>query len=238
MGELGDKTKSKKFDETADELENYQEWTPQDVAEYLKDSNLGAYSEAFLKHKISGRLLHLLTDSDLKDMGISIVGDRLRIKSLTGALGKKQRYDRRAKVWWEGTERLYFSDCEGCCMTLGGCCPEDPSTYKLTTNHLKIKTVEPSRIGCVRLPCSHEWSVNNIDLSQVADVDVIGEPAPCFQKVCCCAHGKGHIEITTESPGALDDDNRIRLSLTKEQADKASGLILANVEECQRMQRE
>eukprot|EP00980_Cylindrotheca_fusiformis_P010868 scaffold2466_cov120-Cylindrotheca_fusiformis.AAC.4 len=228
-----DNTKSTRFDETADELDNYQEWTPQDVAGFLRKSGLGDYSEVFLKHKISGRLIHLLTENDLKDMGINIVGDRLRIKSLTNALGKKKRYDRRAKVWWEGTERIYFSDAQKCCCTFGGCCPEDPSTYKLTTNHLKIKTVEPRRIGCVRLPCCNDWSVNNVDLSQVVDVDVVGEPAPCFQRVCCCAHGKGYVEITTESPGALDNDDRIRLSLEKHEADKASELILANIEECQ-----
>jgi hypothetical protein len=248
---------STRFDETSEGLEKYLDWTANDVADFLKKAKLGAYSEVVLKHKISGRLLHLLTDNDLKDMGISIVGDRLRVKALIDTLGRKHRITNRTKVWWEGEERLYFSDGQKCCSTCAGICPDgrlslelaftricpvltlvlcaklnsDPSTYKLTSNHLKIKTVNPYRIGPVRLPCCHEYSVNNVDLTQIDDIDVTGQPAPCCYHTCCCAPGKGHVDVSTKS-------GRIRLTLTAEEAEKASGLIMQNIEECQRIERD
>jgi hypothetical protein len=122
---------STRFDETSEGLETYLEWTADDVADFLKKAKLGAYSEMVLKHKVSGRLLHLLTDTDLKEMGVFIVGDRLRIKSLIDTLGRKHRITKRTKVWWEGEERLYFSGGEKCCSTCAGVCPDGRSSFEL-----------------------------------------------------------------------------------------------------------
>lgn len=122
-----EKNTSIRFDETSEELERYLEWSVDDVAEFMKKANLGQYSEMVQKHKISGRLLHLLTDLDLKEMGFVIVGDRLRVKSLIDSLGRKHRYNKRTKVWWEGEERLYFSDYEKCLFTCAGLCPDGMS---------------------------------------------------------------------------------------------------------------
>ena len=108
----------------ADDMHDFNHWTPQQFAEFLKKAHLGDYSEVVIKHRISGRLAPLLTDQDLKDMGIFIVGDRLRIKAVIQALGRQVRYDTRTKVLWEGVEKLYFSDAEQCCCTCGGFCPD------------------------------------------------------------------------------------------------------------------
>jgi hypothetical protein len=103
---------------------NFDKWTPQELVIFLKKAGLADYGEVFLKHRISGRLAPLLTDANLKEMGIFIVGDRLRIMAVIHALGRKVRYDHRTKIWWEGTERLYFSDIEKGFWTCGGCCPD------------------------------------------------------------------------------------------------------------------
>ena len=142
---MGDKAVSVRLDERAEDFDGYQDWSPNDVAEFFKKNNLGDYSEAFQHHKVSGRLLPLLTDQDLRDIGIEIVGDKLRIKALIKTLGIKHRYTKRTKIWWEGTEQLYYSNCEKNFWTCCGCFPDDPSTYKLTGNHLKVKTDNPYR---------------------------------------------------------------------------------------------
>ena len=103
---------------------DFKKWSPVELAEFLKKASLGDYAEAFINHKISGRLASQLTDQDLKDMGIHIVGDRLRLKIIIQSLGMQARYDNRVKVWWEGTENLYFSHGQKMCYTCAGCCPD------------------------------------------------------------------------------------------------------------------
>ena len=45
---------------------------------------------------------------------------------------------------WEGRERLFFSGCDACLGTCCGICPEDPSSYKITSSHLKVRIVTPT----------------------------------------------------------------------------------------------
>ena len=110
----------------------------------------------------------------------------------------------------------------------------DPSTYKLTNNFLKIKTVNPSRIGPVKLCCCYEYSVNNVDLSKVDDVDVVGVPAPCMIRVCCCAPGKELVEVMTRT----EAEGKVVLVLKSGDADKASHLIMNQIEEAQVLERD
>ena len=112
-----------------DDVKDFESWTAPRMADYLKKAGLGEYGEIFINHKITGRLSPLLTDADLKEMGISIIGDRLRIKALILALGRKVRYDTRTKVIWEGEERLYFSDLEKVLHTCCGLFPDGKAIY-------------------------------------------------------------------------------------------------------------
>jgi len=245
------------------DTENFDKWTPAQFVSFLQKAQLGDYSEIFLHHKISGRLAPLLTDGDLKEMGIGIVGDRLRLRAVIHALGRKVRYDTRTKIWWEGKEQLYFGELEKYCWTCCGLCPDgtfrlcvtrikimsllssysqlylivnvDPSTYKLTSNHLRIKTVQPARCGPIRLCCCYRYSINNLDLSKINDVDILGEPAPCCQRTLCCVPGKDHVEIMTptETP-----DGKVALILKQGDGEKVSGMILHQIEEAQMIERD
>ena len=106
------------------ETENFDKWSTDELVGFLHKAQLGDYGEAFKRHKISGRLAPLLSDNDLIEMGVSLVGDRLRIKSLILSLGRQAKYNHRTKTWWEGTELLYFSEAEKNCMTCAGFCPD------------------------------------------------------------------------------------------------------------------
>jgi class 3 adenylate cyclase len=63
--------------------------TAMDVAEWLRCLGLGQYEEKFRDNKIDAELLPRLTGDDLKDIGVSALGDRLRlldaIATLVGA---------------------------------------------------------------------------------------------------------------------------------------------------------
>ena len=50
-----------------------------DVGEWLRGLSLGEYEEKFRDHKIDGKVLASLTADDLRDIGVSSVGDRRRL---------------------------------------------------------------------------------------------------------------------------------------------------------------
>ncbi len=47
-----------------------------DVPKWLEDLGLGEYAEAFAENKIDPDVLPSLTSDDLKDIGVTVVGDR------------------------------------------------------------------------------------------------------------------------------------------------------------------
>ena len=63
--------------------------TAMDVAGWLRGLGLGQYEERFRDNKIDAELLPRLTADDLKEIGVSALGDRLRlldaIATLAGA---------------------------------------------------------------------------------------------------------------------------------------------------------
>ena len=63
--------------------------TAMDVAGWLRGLRLGQYEEKFRDNKIDAELLPRLTGGDLKEIGVSALGDRLRlldaIATLSGA---------------------------------------------------------------------------------------------------------------------------------------------------------
>ena len=57
-----------------------------DVGEWLRDLGLGEYEEKFRDNRIGADVLPRLTADDLKDIGVSAVGDRRRLLDEIGAL--------------------------------------------------------------------------------------------------------------------------------------------------------
>jgi len=216
------------------DISDFANWDEQALGKFFRIRGLGAYEPLLIQHKITGRLAPLLTDEDLKEIGINIVGDRLLFKMCLKEMSRKHRFHKRIESLWEGGEKLFFSDCEKSCFTCGGLCPVDPGHYKLTTNHLKVKRMKPVRCGPIPLCCfGVTYTSNNIDLSKVDDVDVTGIPAPCMQRMCCCARGIDKVEIESR----FEKGGKIFLTLDEGQGEAVSNLILNQVEESQKMER-
>jgi hypothetical protein len=213
-------------------IEGYDSWGPEQLAEYFGTVGLGDYYEPVVKHKLTGKLAPLVTDQDLKDMGIKVVGDRLRFRQVIKSFARKARIQERTKVLWKGEERLYWSWFDWCLETGCGCCPTNPSTYKLSSNHLKARVAEPGRCGPVKLCCCYSYATNNVDLSQVSDVDVQGVPAPWAKRVFCCAYGKDVISVS------FDRDKILLMPLKSGLGEKVSSLIMNQIEEAQVMERD
>jgi hypothetical protein len=215
-------------------IADFAKWDEEKLGLYFRKNGLGQYESILKNHKITGHIAPFLQDADLKEMGIDVVGDRLMFKHHLKQLSRRARFNKRIESLWEGEEQLFFSECDRNCFTLGGCCPIDPSTYKLTTNHLRVKRVRPVRCGPIRLCCfGTSFVSNNIDLSKVDDVDVMGTPAPCIQRVCCCANGKDLLEVESR----FEKGGKIYLTLPEGQGETVANLILNQVEESQKMER-
>ena len=110
----------------------------------------------------------------------------------------------------------------------------DPSTYKLTSNHLRVKTVDPLRCGPIQLCCCYEYHINNLDLSKIQDVDVYGEPAPCLWRVLFCSGGRDHIQIQTPT----EKKDQLTLIVEPGMGEKVADMILHQVEEAQIIERD
>jgi len=213
----------------------HETWNPEQFAQYISEQGLGEYSKCIIQHKISGKLAPLLSELDLKEMGLTIIGDRLRFQLIVENLKRKNRVIDRSRCMWEGQERVYYSDVTASICTCCGCFPVDPSTYKLMSNYIKVKKVNPFRCGPVRMCCCNEYTTNNVDLTYLTNVDVIGIPATCCERVLCCAPGKDIVDI--EIRGAGGDVLHHKVVLEEGEGDKVAFLILNGVDQAQRMDR-
>lgn len=210
-------------------------WSSKKLAHHIAESGLGDYSEMIMQHKITGKLALILGDQDLKDMGVTVIGDRLRLKEALGSLKSKSKYslNSRSHVLWEGVEKRYYNDSEKDFATCFGIMPDDPGTYKLTGTHLKIKTVHPLRFGPAHLRCWFEYGLQNVDLTQIADIDVMTTAAPCPQRVFCCARGRDVIDIKTNA----SPRKRVILLVNEGEGDYVSNMIMTQAEEASHMDR-
>lgn len=102
----------------------------------------------------------------------------------------------------------------------------------MTNNHLKIKTVEPTRFGPIRLCCCSKYNINNIDLSQVQDVDITGVSPPLYQTICCCSSGKDMLNVD------VGDQGVVYLTVKEGDGEAAANLIMNQIEESQQIERD
>lgn len=122
-----------------DILSDYHTWSSNQLGVFFRKRGLSEYYDTLQKHKITGQLAPLLNDDDLKQMGIDIVGDRLMFKHHLKDLSRRERYNKRIESFWEGEERIFFSDCDKTCFTCNGFCPVDPSTCKLNSRTVLLE---------------------------------------------------------------------------------------------------
>ena len=80
------------------QVEGYDSWNSEQLADYFDSHGLGDYREVLIYHKITGKIAPQLTDDDLKDIGVKIVGDRCRFRHVIKSLGRKARQVQRNKL--------------------------------------------------------------------------------------------------------------------------------------------
>ena len=88
------------------------------------------------------------------------------------------------------------------------------------------------RVGPIRLCCCNQYQTNNIDLTQVTDVDSNGIPPPFIQQCLCCAGGKVIVDIDVVDKGT------VYLTVAEEDGEGVVNLIMNQIEESQMMERD
>ena len=77
---------------------NVDDLSVSDIADILKEIDLYKYSNCIIEHKISGKVLPLLKEEHIKEVGISIVGHRLKFLKLVNRLTKKGHFDKKENI--------------------------------------------------------------------------------------------------------------------------------------------
>ena len=134
-------------------------WDEKRVAQFISEEcGLPQYAQGFIKNNITGKIIGLLTKQDLIDIGVKLVGHRIRILNNVKPFQAAKAAVKRLGGIQSWTEFVWPYQCSQFCF---------PRRFKLTQTGLRIKQDYCCGVG-------HE---NTIDLCLVRDVK--------FHKTCC-----------------------------------------------------
>lgn len=185
-----EKTESKHLEQTS--KLHYSNFSAQDVAEHFDGKGFSEYSQCWIEHRIDGPIAVKLNPEDLKDIGITRVGDRKRIeqglhelKQLALKAEKKRIIASHIEAYRGSKIREFFRD-----KVLGCVFPRSQNIYQLMGMSLKIRRHDKDACW------GHEgkWNHHTIPLDKVIDVEVSQKSLGkgCFAK----AHA--HLSLTCE----------------------------------------
>jgi hypothetical protein len=156
---------------TEEEIHAMQGWTVQQVTQWLQSISMGRFTGVFIEHEITGDLLALLSENDLMQMGIIVVGPRKHLLKELAKVKKAHRAYSRHKIIWRASEDLSRGSCLlSAFYSMCPLCVDQPASYRLTGVLLKITKVDRG-ICCGMCRAGSTHSHNNISLKEVVDVD-------------------------------------------------------------------
>mmetsp|Transcript_11119 Transcript_11119/g.28278 ORF Transcript_11119/g.28278 Transcript_11119/m.28278 type:complete len:248 (+) Transcript_11119:121-864(+) len=170
-------------------------WSTLDVANWLQSCGLGNYAMAFAQHKITGDLLHVLTEQHLRELGVESIGERLLIMHQIAKIYRGAVQRRRFRTIWEAEALMYTGGItDWCCKVLScySCC-NDPDHYKLTGATLYVSELDKKRHRGIC--CQTSKYTRAIDLSTIAGVNDYHRNALCD---CCCAADVVNVDLDKE----------------------------------------
>jgi len=178
---------------TDEELDSLPEMTPEDVAKYFEKRGFGEHGDVWVNHRVNGQRVILLTVQDVKDLGITSIGDRMGIQRELDLLRLAATRKMRNNTIAQHKEAYDGSDCEKAFYTCFGLFPRDEDTYTLTASSLRLQEYKVPRIcGTWKCTClGSATSTDNISLDQIRDVDTLITK----KGLCCFAVDKAKLMI-------------------------------------------
>lgn len=157
-------------------------WSVEEVTAWLCDLGFTSAATAFRQHNIDGPLLSKLTENLLKEMGMTIIGQRLLLLNEIVKIQAISRTQWRNTVIWTG-EQFRPGPCNNLLPYNFPChcepCITRPDIYKLTNSKVNVLTVQKKCETPCTAWCGFNMYSNNIDLTSLKKVDGQG------QTVCC-----------------------------------------------------
>jgi hypothetical protein len=150
-------------------------WEVSEVCAWLNSAGFGEMAPIFQKHQISGPVLPKLNDAVLREMGVDIVGRRVLLMNEVCKVQALARSEWRNHVVWANPQ-YREGPCNGT-LPYGfpftcDSCVGLPNMYTLTNSKLNITRAEKNlNTPCTGF-CGFTIFSDNIDLSDVTDVDV------------------------------------------------------------------
>ena len=155
-------------------------WSAEEVAShFLEKINCGNVSKQFLTNKIDGQILFMLQEEHLKEIGVSVIGERLYILKQISVLKKKKKEMDSTATLWSGetpTGGCAYSDnfIQYCQQKCCPCCVAK-AYWKVTPQGVFHQRVPP----CGRI-CCRTVTTDFMDYRFFKDIDVKKE------RDCCC----------------------------------------------------
>jgi len=186
-------------------------WKPAEVAKWATSKGFEDFAPALLKHQISGDVLPILGEQQLREIGFSLVGPRMLFQTELRDIQRGARMKQRNEIIWQADEDR-MGPCGGCCpFGFPFCCwAQPPAHYKLNHYKLSIMEADVNCCGCCAQCCGYKFKTNNIDLDKIVDVKTSAE------KPACC---KG-IGIITVQDGDGNHDLRVNPETTQQASQK------------------
>lgn len=106
----GGKEAFQKLDESGapvDSENNVSEWTSEDVSNWLDKLGLGEHAKSFEHHRIVGDMVHSLTESHLKELGVTIIGQRMTFLRDASRIRRHSANKVRFETIWESDAEIY-----------------------------------------------------------------------------------------------------------------------------------
>jgi len=201
-------------------------WNTKAVVDWLTAMRLQEHAQNFRAQRITGDVLPLLSEDHLKELGVTIIGERVALLAAIGKLRHGAANRHRFRILWEENAQIYTTGPCGwigsqcCCVP---CC-EDPDHYKLTGSTLVVIEVDKKTYNS--LCCTTSKVTRNIDLSTIAGVTAIHASSLCD---CGCAADEVHVQLNSE----LGLDEVRPLKIKKGEGDRVTKLIQSALEDAQ-----
>merc|ERR1712166_1631188 len=121
------------------------QWNPTEVAKWASEKGFQEFAPALLQHQISGAILPMLGEPQLREIGFGLVGPRMQFQKELQEIQRGARMKQRNEVLWEADEER-MGPCGGCCpFGFPFCCwAQPPAHYKLSNMKLSISEADVS----------------------------------------------------------------------------------------------
>jgi len=191
--------------------------TPEVCSQFLERIEFNYLKENFTVNNINGRVLLMLEERSLVEMGVNVVGDRLMILSYLKLLKKKKiEADKMATVWQGETPApglAYSEDCGQCCAKIFCPCCITRKMWRVTGQGIFYRVVPP---------CSMFTTVRQeyIDFRFLKDMELRSR-----NNCACCCETHELILFAEQASGEDGPEMRSDYPLLHPEAKKVEQLV-------------